>query len=396
MEGHQGPALADRARRPRRLRRRSRRPRPRGAVPAALRLRVDARSRATTRSRGKHPHYNMLDTLFVECVHGDLTIKVENNTETGQGIYAEPVDDANQSLDDARIFYATIGQAGRADPAQDPAVPRDWRGATSCSTRRSQRVIRADGIGQGCRVAARGPRRRVPGRLRARRRRAQDVRRRRDATTCSSASCASPNGEDVLYVYFRGSDGTYLLYAYNLIEKAIAAPIACNGYSLFADGRMVVMRATQPSRRASTRCRSGSTPFTSAEHRGERADRRQLPRQGRQRGPRARPVRRAVDRAARRRRRSRSARRSRTSSRSATRAIDAYYWLGHADAGDLKTAVGDVKRDREADPRRVREGRRARGRGEARARRGGGDGRRASCARRAARASTASSRSSTR
>ena len=33
---------------------------------------------------GKHPHYNLLDTVFVECVGGDLTIKVENNTETGQ------------------------------------------------------------------------------------------------------------------------------------------------------------------------------------------------------------------------------------------------------------------------------------------------------------------------
>ncbi|MBC7978191.1 MAG: DNA repair ATPase, partial [Myxococcales bacterium] len=58
---------------------------------------------------GKHPHYNLLDTLFVECVHGDLTIKVENNTETGQGIYAEPVDDANQSLDDAKLYFAALG-----------------------------------------------------------------------------------------------------------------------------------------------------------------------------------------------------------------------------------------------------------------------------------------------
>src|SRR5690606_5999370 len=36
---------------------------------------------------GKHPHYNILDTLFIECTGGDLTIKVEDNTETGHGVY---------------------------------------------------------------------------------------------------------------------------------------------------------------------------------------------------------------------------------------------------------------------------------------------------------------------
>jgi hypothetical protein len=53
---------------------------------------------------GKHPHYNILDTLFIECINGDLTIKVEDNTQSGQGVYSEPVDDANQTLDDAKIF----------------------------------------------------------------------------------------------------------------------------------------------------------------------------------------------------------------------------------------------------------------------------------------------------
>ena len=47
--------------------------------------------------------------MFVETLGGDLTIKVENNTEDGQGIYREPVLDADQSLDDAEIRYATRG-----------------------------------------------------------------------------------------------------------------------------------------------------------------------------------------------------------------------------------------------------------------------------------------------
>jgi hypothetical protein len=58
---------------------------------------------------GEHPHISIEDLVYVETVGGDLTIKVENNTLSGQGIYAEPVDDADQTLDDAEIHYAVLG-----------------------------------------------------------------------------------------------------------------------------------------------------------------------------------------------------------------------------------------------------------------------------------------------
>jgi len=40
---------------------------------------------------GRHPHISIGGAVFVETVGGDLTVKVENNTETGEGIYSEPV-----------------------------------------------------------------------------------------------------------------------------------------------------------------------------------------------------------------------------------------------------------------------------------------------------------------
>ena len=46
--------------------------------------------------KGRHPHVSVLDEVFVECVGGDLTIKVEDNTEDGHGIYREPVEDPTQ------------------------------------------------------------------------------------------------------------------------------------------------------------------------------------------------------------------------------------------------------------------------------------------------------------
>ncbi|MGO4780177.1 DNA repair ATPase, partial [Lysobacter sp. 2RAB21] len=58
---------------------------------------------------GRHPHLNILDSVFVETVNGDLTVKIENNTEDGQGIYREPVADKTQSLDDAQVDFAKVG-----------------------------------------------------------------------------------------------------------------------------------------------------------------------------------------------------------------------------------------------------------------------------------------------
>ncbi|MDP6444526.1 MAG: DNA repair ATPase, partial [Pirellulaceae bacterium] len=66
----------------------------------------------TTRDQhrhGAHPHISLHDRVFVETVGGDLTIKVENNTQSGEGIYAEDVEHTDQTLDDAEIYYAIVG-----------------------------------------------------------------------------------------------------------------------------------------------------------------------------------------------------------------------------------------------------------------------------------------------
>ena len=81
---------------------------------------------------GRHPHISIDDEVFVETVGGTLTIKMENNTETGEGIYSEPVDEPLQSLADADVEL----RPGRAaDPAADPAVQGDRSGGTWSSTR---------------------------------------------------------------------------------------------------------------------------------------------------------------------------------------------------------------------------------------------------------------------
>ena len=206
---------------------------------------------------------------------------------------------------------------------------------------RSQKVIRADGIGQGCRalpedhgVVFPGGYMLVGGDYKLFDGDAKDY--------VLEHELKSPNGEDVLYVYYNGAAGNYLLYAYNLIEKSVGAPIGCNGYSLFADGQLVVMRATSTEPTRVHPMQVWKTPFTSAEHAASApTDGSYLGKVGNADLVRGLSDALSIARLASTQQPKRTTFEDILSL--ATRAGDAYYWLGHADAGDLKTAIADVK-----------------------------------------------------
>src|SRR5690606_29915215 len=61
------------------------------------------------RRLGVHPHISILDKIFIEAINGDITFKIEDNTDSGKGIYAEPVINKDQQLDDAEYHYADLG-----------------------------------------------------------------------------------------------------------------------------------------------------------------------------------------------------------------------------------------------------------------------------------------------
>jgi ATPase involved in DNA repair/ATPase family associated with various cellular activities (AAA) len=289
---------------------------------------------------GKHPHYNILDSLFVECVHGDLTIKIEDNTSTGQGIYSEQVEDANQSLDDARVFYAPIGKPGGLILLKIlPFREQVWRYLAFDA--RSHKIIRADGIGQGCRSLPEDHGVVFPGGYLL----VGGEHKLFDGDNSDFAlerELPSPNGEDVLYVYQRGRDSSYLLYAYNLIDKAVRTPIPCNGYSLFPDGRMVVMRGTVTEPTRVHPMQVWQTPFTSAEHAAlAPVDQSYLSKVGNAELVRGLSDALSVARLAAADKPNRSTFEDILAL--STRASDGYYWLGHAEVGDLKSAVAEVR-----------------------------------------------------
>ncbi|MEV0756985.1 DNA repair ATPase [Streptosporangium sp. NPDC050280] len=188
---------------------------------------------------GRHPHISIEGEVFVETVGGDLTIKIENNTESGEGIYREPVAEPLQSLADAEVHHARVGPLIllRVRPYKEP----EWRHLVFNT--RTKEVVRLDGIGQACQRLPEDQGIIFPGGYYL----STGVNKTFDTDVSElefERVIRSPNGEDVLYVFHARAEGRSLLLPYNVIRKRVETPLSCHGYSLFDDGTLVVFRAT--------------------------------------------------------------------------------------------------------------------------------------------------------
>ncbi|MEM8490586.1 MAG: DNA repair ATPase [Pseudomonadota bacterium] len=209
---------------------------------------------------GRHAHINVRDRVFVETLDGTLTVKVENNTEDGLGIYSEPVEDATQSLDDVQLAYALVGNLILLKVR--PYREQQWRFLIFNSL--TENVTRVDAIGASCvqlpddhGVIFPGGYFLETGEYKSLSDFVPNLKFRQRVR--------SPNGEDVLYVFYAPESGTSALLAYNLIRKELANPIVCHGYALAADGGLVIFSAEEEATRVHP-MQLWHTPFSSEEH----------------------------------------------------------------------------------------------------------------------------------
>jgi hypothetical protein len=188
---------------------------------------------------GRHPHVSIADRLFVETVGGDLTIKIENNTDSGLGIYKEDVENKDQTLDDAEFFYAIVGNLFllKIKPYQE----QNWRYFVYCE--KNQKVYRLDAIQESCvllpeehgliyangYVLQTGEQKSFGGNF-------KDM--------LFEKRVASSNGEDYLYEFYSRDLGDYVLLSYNVITQTVDTPIPCNGYSFFKNGELLYFKSS--------------------------------------------------------------------------------------------------------------------------------------------------------
>jgi hypothetical protein len=194
---------------------------------------------------GRFPHLNILDQVFVETIGGDLTVKIENNTEDGLGIYREPVNDQTQSLDDANVDFARVGSLVllRIQPYRE----EQWRYLAFNTLTRS--VLRIDAIGQACVQLPEDHGIVFPGGYLLQNGEYKTFERPMTGMRFKR-SLRSPNGEDVLYVFYEPEEGRSALFTYNLIERRLQTPIFGHGHARLEDGRMVIFSAesSEPTR----------------------------------------------------------------------------------------------------------------------------------------------------
>ncbi|MEU7584290.1 DNA repair ATPase [Streptomyces sp. NPDC041068] len=300
---------------------------------------------------GRHPHISIGGEIYVATVGGTLTVKTEDDTGTGRGVYEEPVDEPLQSLADADVAHARVGALIllRVRPYKEGA----WRHLVFNTLTRT--VVRLDGIGQACRRLPEDQGIVFPGGYCL----ATGTYKTFDALDTDGlefeGAVRSPNGEDVLFVFHARVAGRSLLLPYNMIRKEIATPLSCQGYALFDDGLLVVLRAgsDEPTRvhplqlwdspyvsdtYAASRP-AGDGPSPSSHLRSSRGD------------PIARignadlvrgisdclSVARAVTGT------TPTAEVYETLAASCVRAADSYHWLGEAEVGDLRTPLDAVR-----------------------------------------------------
>lgn len=209
---------------------------------------------------GDFPHVSILDAVFVEATGGDITIKIENNTQNGLGIYSEQVEDETQSIDDALIRYAHVGSLILISILPyNEELTRYFIYNTI-----TQDVLRMDAVGQSCVQLPEDHGIIFPGGyyLQTGEYKSFDDENR---GLKYKRSFRSPNGEDILYVFYDPEGGVVGLFSYNLIEKELVNPIYGHGYALAADGRIVVFSAENEATRVHP-MQIWNTPYISDEY----------------------------------------------------------------------------------------------------------------------------------
>lgn len=207
---------------------------------------------------GEHPHISIEDRVFVETVGGDLTIKVEDNTEDGAGIYAEDVEHQDQTLDDGEIYYSIVGSLilFKIRPYQE----KQYRYIVF--NEKTQTAVRIDEIADSCIL--------LPddhGIIFSNGYYLQNG----DYKVFDSdldnmlfeRRIVSPNGEDFLFCFYNRADGVYILLSYNLISMTVSTPTICHGFTTFPDGKMIYFKGDEEPKKHHA-IQIWQTPFVSS------------------------------------------------------------------------------------------------------------------------------------
>lgn len=189
------------------------------------------------RRLGAFPHISIKNKVFIEALNGDITFKIEDNTQSGKGIYSEKVENKDQQLDDAEYYYADLGNLIliRIKPYQE-----DFR--SYVFNTRTKEILNIKALNNAGILLPDNHGIIFPNGY---------YLQNGDCKIFESdlnkleffRKVASPNGEDYLYIFYQNEKNTYVLMSYNIIRQQVETPIVCNGHTLFKDGTLIFFRS---------------------------------------------------------------------------------------------------------------------------------------------------------
>lgn len=181
---------------------------------------------------GKHSHISILDKVFVETISGDLTIKIEDNTENGKGVFNEPVKHPDQTLDDGQFRFADLGNliVLEIKPFQEKKqyflYNHKIQEVKKIESIKDSAILLPDEQGvifpNGYYLQT--------GEYKLFENNIKNVK--------FQEKIASANGEDFLFVFYQTEQGLYILMSYNIIEQEVKTPIICNGFTIMENGEL--------------------------------------------------------------------------------------------------------------------------------------------------------------
>ena len=182
--------------------------------------------------KGSHPHVSLADKVFVEAIGGDITIKIEDNTSTGKGIYSEDVIHKDQTLDDAEIHFFDYNNLVifKIKPYQESE-------RFFIYNHKEKKVARVDSL-QYCIILLPENQGVIYPNGYALQTGEIKVIATEDKPVYFNRRIIGVNGENYMFVFYDEEGHDYLLIPYNIIKQTIETPISCNGFTLFDSGKL--------------------------------------------------------------------------------------------------------------------------------------------------------------
>ena len=194
-------------------------------------------------AEGRWRHYAIDGALYIGIEKQQLEFRIDDVVVGGRTVHTEPLAE-EQAIDELNIAYASLGDVllVKVQPYREAAA------RFYIYNRLTRAVLRTDAIGRNCHQLPEGQGVVFPGgyHLQNGETKVFSVPTESGSGPANNfefhASHKSPNGEDILYAYYNGHSGEYLLCAYNVVSRTMATPVVADGYALFDDGLIVTIR----------------------------------------------------------------------------------------------------------------------------------------------------------